>query len=146
MATHSRLPLLARSRVDSAEGDLVSELDLLRTVQEQPVDYPVLPILGRAGAGKSHLVRWLRIHLDPQPGTRKVFVPKHRTSLRGILDRILEHGEGKKFDELRERVALAVDALGDETEARLRLRSELATLVELRGEEAGAGSVNPEER
>src|SRR6266508_3643689 len=81
MATHSRLPLLARSRVDSTEGDLVSEIDLLRTVREQPVDYPILPILGRAGAGKSHLVRWLRIHLDPEPGTKKVFVPKHRTSL-----------------------------------------------------------------
>lgn len=144
MATHSRLPLLMRSRVDSTEGDLVSELDLLRTVREQPEDYPVLPILGGAGAGKSHLVRWLRINLDPDLGTRKVFVPKHRTSLRGVVDRILEHGEGEVFDDLRDRIARAVDALGDDAEARLRLRNELATLVELYGVEAGSASDSEE--
>jgi hypothetical protein len=146
MATHSRLPLLMRSRVDSAEGTLVTEVDLLQTVLDQPFDSPVIPILGRSGAGKSHLVRWLRINLETDRGTKKVFVPKHKTSLRGVIERILEHGHGEAFADLRQRVAQATASLEDEKEARLRLRTELATLIELHGSSSGTPARNREEQ
>ncbi len=78
-------------------------------------------------------MRWLRINLDEKPSTRMIFVPKHRMSLRSILDLILEHAEGQRAEDLRAKVATAVDAATDEKAAQLRLRAELAVLIETRG-------------
>ncbi|MET7803509.1 protein DpdH [Micromonospora chersina] len=139
-ATHSALPILRREKIDRHAGAVVDENALLDAVHQQPADYPVLPILGRSGAGKSHLVRWLRMNLELKPGTRLVFVPKHRTSLRGILELVLQHAPQARAAELRRRVDAAVDSLGNEQEARLRLRSELATLIETRGAQPGVHS------
>ena len=52
----------------------------------------IIPVLGRAGAGKSHLVRWLRHEFarEPLPQLRTVFIPKHRTSLRGVVELLLQ--------------------------------------------------------
>ncbi len=137
LATHSRLPILQRQQVKVHDGRVVDEAAVLDAVASQPADYPVLPVLGRSGAGKSHLVRWLRLNLRLEEGTKLVFVPKHKTSLRGILDLVLQHVDEERSRELRGRVARAVDSFGSEQEARLRLRSELATLVETRGVEGG---------
>ncbi|MFC7500597.1 hypothetical protein ACFQRR_00985, partial [Nocardioides sp. GCM10030258] len=134
LATHSTIPILQRDQVQSLNGGTeVTEQDLLRAVEEQPADQPIIPILGKSGAGKSHLVRWLRIKLDQKPSTRMIFVPKHKMSLRSILNLILEHADGPRADELRDKVATAVDAASDEPVARLRLMSELAILLETRG-------------
>jgi hypothetical protein len=132
-ATHSPLPILQREKVDVHVGEVVDEHTVLEAVRRQPADYPVLPILGRSGTGKSHLVRWLRMNLDLKDSTRLVFVPKHRTSLRGIIELVLQHAAGEGAAALRARVREAVEGIADEHEARLRLRTELATLVETRG-------------
>ena len=134
LATHSTIPITQRDLVNSAVGGkIVDEHALLRAVQDQPADLPIIPILGKSGSGKSHLVRWLRIHLDTADSTRIIFVPKYRMSLRGILELILEHADGPRADELRTKVAKAGDAAKDEKTAQLRLRAELAVLVETRG-------------
>ena len=78
-------------------------------------------------------MRWLRAHLDTKDSTRLIFVPKHRMSLRGILELILEHATGDKADELRAKVATAVDAAADEKTAQLKLRAALAVNIETRG-------------
>ncbi len=133
LATHSTIPIRQRDQVQNAVGGtVVTEQALLLAVLNQPADQPIIPILGRSGAGKSHLVRWLRINLDEKPSTRMIFVPKHRMSLRSILDLILEHAEGERAEALRAKVATAVDAASDEKAARLRLRAELAVLIETR--------------
>lgn len=146
LAVHSPLPLFQRSRVDSIEGEIVDESALVKAVEEQPIDYPILPILGTPGSGKSHLVRWLRLTMKTPDTTRKVFIPKRHVSLRGIVQRILQYGEGDEFDELRSRVDEAIDALTNEHEARLRLRASLATLVEIDGVGAAGDATSPEER
>lgn len=134
LATHSTIPITQRDQVDNARGGtVVDEHALLRAVQEQPADQPIIPILGKSGTGKSHLVRWLRAHLKTQDSTRLIFVPKHRMSLRGILELILEHASGEQADELRSKVATAVDAAADEKTAQLRLRNALAVNIETRG-------------
>jgi hypothetical protein len=145
LATHSRLPILQRQQVKVHDGRVVDEAAVLQAVAEQPADYPVLPVLGRSGAGKSHLVRWLRLNLHLEEHTRLVFVPKHKTSLRGILDLVLQHVDEERSRELRGRVARAVDSFGSEQEARLRLRSALATLVETRGVDAGTSAGDEQE-
>lgn len=146
LATHTSIPLMQRDHVASATGGRLStEHDLLRAVREQPADQPIIPILGKPGTGKSHLVRWLRIKLETTDATRLIFVPKHRMSLRGILDLILEHATGEHADELRAKVATAVDAASDEREARLRLRAALAILVETRGTQQSGGTPEDDE-
>ncbi|MGV9251382.1 protein DpdH [Streptomyces sp. NPDC003697] len=134
LATHTSIPILLRDRVESAVGGtVVDEHSLRRAVEELPADQPIIPILGKSGTGKSHLIRWLRINLKPNDATRLIFVPKHRMSLRGILELILEHATSERAAELRAKVAAASDAAADETTAQLRLRNELAVLVETRG-------------
>lgn len=134
LATHSTIPITQRDQVDSGRGGtVVDEQSLLRAVQEQPADQPIIPILGKSGTGKSHLVRWLRAHLETKESTRLIFVPKHRMSLRGILELILEHASGERADELRSKVATAVDAAADERTAQLKLRNALAVNIETRG-------------
>lgn len=134
LATHTSIPILLRDRVDSAVGGtIVDEHNLRRAVEELPPDQPIIPILGKSGTGKSHLIRWLRINLKPNDATRLIFVPKHRMSLRGILELILEHATSERAAELRAKIAAASDAAADEATAQLRLRNELAVLVETRG-------------
>ncbi|RUP65544.1 hypothetical protein SSPNP10_24875 [Streptomyces sp. NP10] len=134
LATHTSIPIVLRDRVESAVGGtVVDEHSLRRAVEELPADQPIIPILGKSGTGKSHLIRWLRINLKPNDATRLIFVPKHRMSLRGILELILEHATSERAAELRAKVAAASDAAADETTAQLRLRNELAVLVETRG-------------
>jgi hypothetical protein len=106
---------------------------LLASVLEQPADQPILPILGGSGTGKSHFVRWLRAKLPETDSRRVIFVPKHRMSLRGILDLILERATSDRADELRQKVNKAVESITGDHEAKLRLRSELAVLIETRG-------------
>lgn len=121
LATHSTIPITQRDQVGNAKsGRVVDERALLKAVEDQPADQPVIPILGKSGTGKSHLVRWLRANLETKETTRLIFVPKHRMSLRGILELILEHATGDKADELRAKVATAVDAAADEKTAQLR--------------------------
>lgn len=134
LATHTSIPVFQRDAVTSVRGTKrTDENALLAAVLEQPADQPILPILGRSGTGKSHLVRWLRARLPETETRRVIFVPKHRMSLRGILDLILDRAGSERAAELRQKVAMAVEAISDLQEAKLRLRNELAVLVETRG-------------
>jgi energy-coupling factor transporter ATP-binding protein EcfA2 len=134
MATHSSIPVFKRDVVTDAKRiTKTNEKALLAAVLEQPSDQPILPILGSSGTGKSHLVRWLRARLPETDTRRVIFVPKHRMSLRGILDLILDRATSELADELRQKVAKAVERLTDVQEAKLRLRNELALLIETRG-------------
>lgn len=139
LATHTSIPVFQRDAVTNVRGTKkTDENALLAAVLEQPPDQPILPILGRSGTGKSHLVRWLRARLPETDTRRVIFVPKHRMSLRGILDLILDraerdHAGSERATELRQKVAMAVEAISDLQEAKLRLRNELAVLVETRG-------------
>ncbi|TDW18957.1 protein DpdH [Kribbella kalugense] len=133
LATHSTIPIMQRAQVGNAtSGKVVDERALLKAVQDQPDDQPIIPILGKSGTGKSHLVRWLRANLEAKDSTRVIFVPKHRVSLRGILELILEHATGEKADELRAKVATAAEAAADEKTAQLKLRGALAVNIETR--------------
>ena len=132
LATHVRTPIYRRSVGTQVGGTEVTEEQVLADLAALPVDMPILPILGESGTGKSHLVRWLRAHLTDTPTRRVLWIPKFRTSLRGVIDRILEGADGPDFDEIREAVKTATEGL-TEREARLRLLASLSTRVELFG-------------
>lgn len=144
LATHTSIPVFQRDVVVNANHtNRTDEEALLQAVAEQPADQPILPILGGSGTGKSHLVRWLRAKLPREELRRVIFVPKHRMSLRGILELILQHATGDRADELRHKVATAVEGFADEHVAKLRLRSELALLIETQSSPIDA---SPEEQ
>ncbi|GAF48274.1 protein DpdH [Rhodococcus wratislaviensis] len=142
-ATHSRLPIIQRDRVDGEHGDVVYEDRLLAAVESQPADYPIMPILGHSGTGKSHLVRWLRMRLEERgedrPGRRLIFVPKHKMSLRAILDLILDHANSAEADEFRQRVHAATEQLSNEKDARNRLRATLSYLIAAQSDQPALG-------
>jgi hypothetical protein len=133
LATHASIPVFQRDVVTNNQRlTETDEYALLAAALEQPADQPILPILGASGTGKSHLVRWLRAKLPDAESRRVIFVPKHRMSLRGIIDLILERTTSDRANELRQKVAKAVEGITDEHEAKLRLRGELAVLIETR--------------
>ncbi|MFD6677669.1 protein DpdH [Rhodococcus zopfii] len=142
-ATHSALPIIQRDQVYSDQGNTVDEYQLLAAVESQPADYPILPILGHSGTGKSHLVRWLRMRLEEQkaarPGRRLIFVPKHKMSLRAILDLILDHANSVEADEFRQRVHTATEQLSNEKDARNRLRVTLSYLIAAQADQPTLG-------
>ena len=147
-ATH--VPLQLR-RVDAtnpnaAQGGQVSEQQvleqLLHRLEPQSRETDIIPILGASGAGKSHLVRWLRNELQLREDitdVRFVFVPKHRTSLRGVITAIMSAFEDlPEVAELRDRLLSArEDELTDE-ELRARVRDALANGLEFRPERTQA--------
>ncbi|MCX8557524.1 protein DpdH [Mycolicibacterium mucogenicum] len=132
-ATHSKLAIERRSNLDQPGGERVEEDDVLAALEKQPADLPIIPILGNSGTGKSHLVRWLRLQLrdmsPSKPDRRVIFVPKHKMSLRAILDLILDEASGASADEYRQRVREATDKLDNENDARNRLRAVLSYLI-----------------
>lgn len=154
-ATH--VPLQLR-RVDAtnpnaAQGEQVSEqqvLDhLLRRLEPQSRENDIIPILGASGAGKSHLVRWLRNELqlrDDITDVRFVFVPKHRTSLRGVITAIMSAFEDvAEVDELRDRLLSAREDELTDDELRARVRDALANGLEFRPERTRADDEATEE-
>lgn len=141
MATHSSIPLFLRDVVvNTKRANKTNEEALLQAVMDQPADQPILPIIGGSGTGKSHLVRWLRAKMPPEVSRRDIFVPKHQMSLRGILDEILKYATGDRADELRHKVATAAEGFTNEDVAKLRLRSELALLIETQSSHADGSS------
>lgn len=147
-ATHVPLQLrrVSATSPDSSQGEQVSEQQvlsqLLRGLAPQSRETDIIPILGASGVGKSHLVRWLRNELqlrDDIPDIRFVFIPKHRTSLRGVITAIMTAFEDvHEVSELRDRLLSArEDELTDE-ELRARVRDALANGLEFHPERTPA--------
>lgn len=150
-ATHSNLAIYRRSSLESNDGEIVQEAELLAAVDAQPADLPIIPILGNSGTGKSHLVRWLRMQLQgqqhPRTNRRVIFVPKHKMSLRAILELILDQADSVEADEFRRRVREATEQLASERDARNRLRATLSYLLaESPSSTVHLGTVEKDER
>ena len=97
------------------------------------------PVLGSAGTGKSHLIRWLALNIPDAENRRIVLIPKGGTNLRDVIHRVLAGMEGRKFDEYRERLARATSGMSD-ARARETLLNNLAVAVGPHG-----GGIRPSE-
>jgi hypothetical protein len=126
-----RQPTGAEVRANVSEGDVLAYLVDRLGADARSTD--VIPILGDAGAGKSHLVRWLRHALSRAElrDVRVIFVPKHRTSLRGVVELVLnEFPDEPGLDELRDRLLTARESDMSESELRARMRDALCVGIE----------------
>jgi hypothetical protein len=140
LATHYPLRMYyQRSASDSAGRTAYTERQLLRSFLDEKKDYVFVPILGFAGTGKSHLVRWLNAHIPESDRRRVLLLPKVGTNLKDLIDRILKirGTEGRQFDEFRKRVRSATVDLTP-SQAREHLLNHLASAAGPQGRHSGA--------
>src|SRR5688500_17619471 len=109
LATHSPIPLFRADLsvpVGGGAGSLssYSEEHFLRDFLDPP-DYAFVSVLGGAGTGKSHLIRWLSTKVVETEARRVLLIPRAGTSLHEIVRQVLAGVEGERFDEYRERLA-----------------------------------------
>ena len=80
-----------------------AEEELLRHLKKH--SRPI-PILGDAGSGKSHLIRWIDVRLKNDLDTKDWVVKRipKSSSLRQVLEILLEGMQGAKFDLLRAKI------------------------------------------
>src|SRR4051794_31458566 len=123
-ATHHPGRVLRRDAEAGVGGDLLTENDVLDDLLRPSDGLLLMPIVGESGSGKSHLVRWLRprIPLIDDRGKKRhvVYIPKYETTLRQVIEKIIEGMEGESFDRLRTDMRQATDSL-DENGAAERL-------------------------
>ncbi|MDQ0770250.1 hypothetical protein QF031_002999 [Pseudarthrobacter defluvii] len=129
LATHT--PLKVRKAGPGEPGESITEEDFLdeflNSVPKEGVR--ITPVLGQSGSGKSHLVRWAEARIKPIPGRRKViYLPKTRTSLRDVLEELLQGQTGGAFDEIRSQLGGLRESVDPEKLER-RILDELAESI-----------------
>jgi hypothetical protein len=110
-----------------AERAAYSEEQLLRDFLGTP-DFTFVAVLGDAGTGKSHLIRWMFSKI-PESSQRKVLlIRREGTNLRSILQTILQLPElvGPAFDSFRGRLNDAARGLRTVEQAAEKLVDNLA--------------------
>ena len=131
LAVHQPVRLVRRSLTNTnaplEPADERRVLDALLT-PNLPEGYVIVPIVGPSGVGKSHLIRWLGLHLPRH--LHVIPIPKS-TSLRRILESILKGLEGPGYDDIRKQLTTAREAL-DEIAARNQLLAHFRTALERR--------------
>ena len=130
-------------------GTIVAESDVLDDLLGDDDQDRIIPITGESGTGKSHLIRWLANHITPDPRRHVVYIEKRGTSLRRVIEKILEglDSEGTpnaaRFRELQTQVADAITGI-DREHAPQRLLGLLALAIRESGDEAPSGASNDE--
>lgn len=116
MAVHQ--PMQFERRVVGAENSAreeCNEFDLLGAFLDANLSEGrvILPIVGRSGTGKSHIVRWLETQIISQPGAERrvvIRIPKG-SSLKAILKRLLDHIDHPKYERFRKELNRAQESL-----------------------------------
>jgi hypothetical protein len=102
MAVHEPMSIARVSAGDDKE-ELATEIELLQHVISNNLPTPVL---GQSGFGKSHVIRWLDIHLrrqNPDNSWHVVRIPKN-ASLKQALIILLSGLDGESFEEARRKI------------------------------------------
>jgi hypothetical protein len=131
LAVHQEMRLIRRS-FQTNQSEERSQNQLLREfLRDDPSGRVIFPILGEPGIGKSHLVRWLDVHLrqrDDHNRRHVIRIPKS-SSLKSVLGRILSGLEGPRYEKIRDQLQSAREQM-DDISAKQRIRAELLTAIE----------------
>jgi hypothetical protein len=109
LATHHPVRMYRASRAQDTR--IPYDQEAFRRDFLAPEGFAFVPVLGNAGTGKSHLVRWLWLNLPQHAGRRVVLIPRGGTNLRGVVELILGDLEGPAFDRYRDRLRAATNSL-----------------------------------
>ncbi len=142
LATHHPLAM-TRSTVGSHDRAHYTEEQFLRDFST-PSDYVLVPVLGEAGTGKSHLIRWLSLKIPPAKNRHVILIPKVGTNLRGVIRLILGRFNGPEFDDYRRQLKESTDSLSVEQAAQ-KLLDNLAFEAGV-NRSGGTQTLNEEER
>ncbi|MBW3225282.1 protein DpdH [Marinobacter adhaerens] len=114
LAVHEPMHLVKKTNTGSEQ---CTESDLLKHFLE--VERPI-PIIGRSGVGKSHLIRWLEAQIKLREESSRwhiVRIPKN-ASLRQVLELLLDGLEGEEFEQARKKITTVGTGLKTEEVAR----------------------------
>jgi hypothetical protein len=125
VATHAPLHI-RRARIQGRTliptDKVVDEHGVLRDFLGRKPDTGTLlmPVVGESGSGKSHLVRWIRSNIRDSERVKVIYLEKARTSLRAVIDALLEGTEDESLAHLRDEIRTFSGTL-DETALARRL-------------------------
>ena len=115
LATHTPLRITRHGASGAhTETEIVDEQQVLDEflTREPTMGILVAPVLGEAGTGKSHLVRWVEAKISgTQSSVAKrhvIYLRKTDTSLKKVVEQLLVGQTGPKFDDIRTKL----DSLG----------------------------------
>lgn len=126
LATHHPIKMFKETS-RQGDGTMYDEEQFLKDFMN-PKEYIFAAILGQAGTGKSHLVRWLAAQIESNERRRVLLIPRSGTNLRKIIYMILDNLEGRQFDEYRDRLNKATGQLSP-IKAREMFINHLATAI-----------------
>jgi hypothetical protein len=109
LATHHPVRMYRGNRLQDAR--IPYDQDTFRDDFLRPDGFAFVPVLGNAGTGKSHLVRWLWINIPRDEKRRVILIPRGGTNLRGVVELILRDMQGPAFDRYRDRLGNATNNL-----------------------------------
>jgi hypothetical protein len=138
LAVHQEMRFYRESFQNRGKKEAKSQQQLLNEfLRDEPSGRVILPILGEAGVGKSHLIRWLKVQLQQRADRDKrhvILIPKS-SSLKSVLGRILDGLEGPRYGEIRNKLQAAREQM-DDIGAKQRIRAELLAAIERKFDEA----------
>lgn len=130
LATHHPIKMKKSDSIKGVSQINYTEQDFLEDFLA-PNDFAFIPVLGSAGTGKSHLIRWLSANIKSTEKKKVLLIPKLGTNLKDIITQILSISdlEEEKFAEYRKRLTQAVSSLNQQ-EAKEQLLNQLAISVQ----------------
>ena len=147
-ATHAPLRI-QRARLDGRqlvlEGQPIDERTVLHDFlnHESNSGALLMPIVGESGSGKSHLVRWVREHLelvDDRPHDREIiYLEKHRTSLKAVVQSLIAKADSDELKQLKSEI----DKFTADIDASVLARRLIHSLNETLVAETGSGASGP---
>lgn len=132
-AAHTPFPLKVRSSGQiEGEGNIINEPELVETFYSDPnPDGAALySVLGDPGTGKSQLIRLIHLSTHYTKANQHIaYIPKHKTDLRGALEKILDGLGGPTYDELRQKLRGAINQIDDPKAAEDKFVTELGLVM-----------------
>jgi hypothetical protein len=107
----------------------MTQEELLEDFLRPDVPYRRMAVFGRSGSGKSHLIHWLKLQIPNTPERRIVVVPKMGTSLRAILEMLIDELPPDQQVAFREALNKTGDSAATRSGQKTRLLNELAIAI-----------------
>ncbi|MFF9088213.1 protein DpdH [Streptomyces sp. NPDC014991] len=143
LSTHTPLSI-QRSRINgrsfSPTGDSVTEKEILDDFLNRRTNTRtlLLPVVGESGSGKSHLVRWIRENIQPSDQRKIIYLEKSKTSLRHVIDSLLDGVEDEEIEQIRKDIRHTTGAFTAASLAR-RLITQLSVALADLGRDSVSG-------
>ena len=130
-AVHHPLRLQQRLLGAPTGGRWVDETEIVRVLEGalRPDGYLLVPVVGKSGTGKSHLVRWVADCTKDRGNWESRYLAKNRTSIRSVIEIVIEGLEGPAIDAAREALLSAPARSESEEVLAERLLDELALIT-----------------